>query len=155
MLNRLYEQRIAIQAVLPKLNCQFDLNTQQWILVEQVVQILVYFEDVTKALSKDAITLSDAIPLINSLFRIIQKISSDDTKHQTVRNMVETLQTQMIYRYINIEENETYILATALDPRYKTRIFRNINASKKVTELLYSAITEEKNRNFTICFFPK
>jgi hypothetical protein len=144
MLNRLYEQRIAIQAVLPKLNCQFDLNTQQWILVEQVVQILVYFEDVTKALSKDAITLSDAIPLINSLFRIIQKISSDDTKHQTVRNMVETLQTQMIYRYGNIEENETYILATALDPRYKTRIFRNNNASKKVTELLYSAITEEK-----------
>jgi hypothetical protein len=60
----------------------------------------------------------------------------------------------MIYRYGNIEENETYILATALDPRYKTRIFRNNNTSKKVTELLYSAITEEKTNIATSVSSP-
>jgi hypothetical protein len=45
------------------------------ILVEQVVQILVYFEDVTKALSKDAITLSDAIPLKKNIYTGVPELA--------------------------------------------------------------------------------
>ncbi|GLV43842.1 uncharacterized protein CBL_11578 [Carabus blaptoides fortunei] len=130
MLRRLYEQRIAIQAV-------DDLNTQKWIIMEQAINILAYFEYVTKALSKDTAMLSDVIPLVSSLFKILDRIKSDMMSHEHVKIMAADLSKQLSLRYGNIEDNNSYITATALDPRYKTRVFRMHSTAEKGKELLY------------------
>lgn len=148
MLDRLNEQRIAIQAVLPQLNVPVssasELNTQQWILIEQVVKILKYFNDVTKALSENDVTLADAIPLANSLFKALEGVQSENP---TVHILTENLKLHLNDRLGNLEEIEKCILATALDPRYKLRTFRIQNTITKTKALLYSgaeAIPEPK-----------
>lgn len=95
MLRRLYEQRVAIQAVLPKLNYLDDLNTHQWIMMEQALNILAYFEDVTKTLSKDRAMLCDVIPLVSSLFKVLDKIKSDSMRHEEVKIMANNCLSDM------------------------------------------------------------
>ncbi|KAL0808554.1 hypothetical protein ABMA28_012999 [Loxostege sticticalis] len=70
-LRRLLEQRIAVQACLPRIKCKVELTTEEWVMMEEVVNILRYFEEATKSISKDNATLSDAIPLINSLRKLL------------------------------------------------------------------------------------
>lgn len=141
MLNRLNEQRIAVQAVLPNLNIPLarDLNTQQWILLGEVVKILKYFEDVTKALSEDNVTLADAIPLVNSLFKALEGMRPENSD---VRFLIQNLQLSLTERLGNLEENDNCILATILDPRYKFRTFRKHNTTTKTKALLYTAARE-------------
>lgn len=140
MLNRLNEQRIAVQAVLPNLNIPLhDLNTQQWILLAEVVKILKYFEDVTNALSEDDATLADAIPLVNSLFKALEGVHS---KNSNVCFLIQNLKSSLNARLGNIEENDNCLLATVLDPRYKLRTFRIANTTTKTKALLYTAAQE-------------
>jgi len=141
MLNRLNEQRIAVQAVLPNLNVPLsrDLNTQQWILLGEVVKILKYFEDVTKALSEDGVTLADAIPLVNSLFKALEGMHSENSD---VCILTQNLKFSFNERLGHLEKNDNCVLATALDPRYKFRIFRKQNTTIKTKTLLYTAAQE-------------
>jgi hypothetical protein len=150
MLSRLYEQRISVQVVLPKLNCNYELSTQQWILVQKIVDILKYFEDVTKALSNENSLLSDAIPLRNNLMKIMEKISSDNSIHANdhcIKSIAQSLHQQLSARFCSIEENDSYIMATALNPKYKTRVFLSSTTARKAKELLCSTIRKQKDQN--------
>ncbi|GBP73217.1 hypothetical protein EVAR_100572_1 [Eumeta japonica] len=60
-LGRLLEQRVAVQACLPRITCKAELTTEEWIMMEKVVNILRYFEEATKSINKSTATLSDAI----------------------------------------------------------------------------------------------
>ncbi|GBP54653.1 Zinc finger BED domain-containing protein 4 [Eumeta japonica] len=73
-LRRLLEQRVAVQACLPRITCKAELTTEEWIMMEKVVNILRYFEEATKSISKSTATLSDAIPLINSLRKLLENM---------------------------------------------------------------------------------
>jgi hypothetical protein len=112
MLDRFNELGIAIQAALPKLNVSrsCELSTHEWILLEEVVKILNYFEKVTKALSEDD---ADAIPLGNCLFKALDGVQS---KNSAVNFFTQNLKFNLNERLDNLEENEHYVLATALDP---------------------------------------
>ncbi|GBP08247.1 hypothetical protein EVAR_100832_1 [Eumeta japonica] len=62
-------------------NLQAELTTEEWIMMEKVVNILRYFEETTKSVSKSTATLSDAIPLINSLRKLLEnreRVEEDD-----------------------------------------------------------------------------
>jgi HD-like signal output (HDOD) protein len=113
--DRFNELRIAIQAALPKLNVSrsCELSTHEWILFEEVVKILNYFEKVTKALSEDYATLADAIPLGNCLFKALDGVQS---KNPAVNFFTQNLKFNLNERLDNLEENEHYVLATAFDP---------------------------------------
>lgn len=140
MLDRLNEQRIAVQGAFLKLKCPYDLSTPQWILVEQVVKLLSYFNDITKALSKDLVTLADAIPLINSLFKMLNKESLEEG---SLKIIVDNLKHHLTRRFNDLEENENYILATILNPRYKARVFSHQRVIEKAKRLLISALEKD------------
>ncbi|CAG4958463.1 unnamed protein product [Colias eurytheme] len=68
MLKRLHEQRIAIQDVLPSLpNCRHEITARQWAFMSHLIDTLANFEEATKELSKESMTLSQAIPIVRSL----------------------------------------------------------------------------------------
>lgn len=98
-----------------------------------------YFEEVTKALSNDDTTLADAIPLVNSLFKALE-LECLKSVDQAVSHMIANLTTKLGERLGTLENDENYILATAVDPRYKLRIFRHQDTVKKAKELLYAAV---------------
>ncbi|GBP78344.1 Zinc finger BED domain-containing protein 4 [Eumeta japonica] len=125
-LRRLLEQRVAVQACLPRITCKAELTTEEWIMMEKVVNILRYFEEATKSISKSTATLSDAIPLINSLRKLLENMrgSSPREEENISQKLAGDLLMALNERFEDLENEEIYCLATTLDPRYKTRIFQ-------------------------------
>lgn len=136
MLQRLSEQRVAIQTVLPKVNCQHDLSSLQWSKINSIVEILQYFEEATKTLSKSDVTLSVVIPLVNSICQVLYDTNNNETLSESIRGLAEDLLTEMKARYGDLENNMMYASATVLDPRYKGRIFKSNYAVECVKEKL-------------------
>ncbi|KAF9409727.1 hypothetical protein HW555_011017 [Spodoptera exigua] len=129
---------VAVQASLPHVKCKTELATEEWVLMEQVVSALTYFEEATKSVSQESACLSDAIPLINSLRRVLERIKNttamDDNAYSPEYNaFILNLIAGINDRFDYLETDETFILATALDPRYKLRTFTlqstSVNAS--------------------------
>ncbi|KAF9405677.1 hypothetical protein HW555_013681 [Spodoptera exigua] len=129
---------VAVQASLPHVKCKTELATEEWVLMEQVVSALTYFEEATKSVSQVSACLSDAIPLINSLRRVLERIKNttamDDNAYSPEYNaFILNLIAGINDRFDYLETDETFILATALDPRYKLRTFTlqstSVNAS--------------------------
>ncbi|XP_064072747.1 zinc finger BED domain-containing protein 4-like [Vanessa tameamea] len=126
-LRRLLEQRVSVQTCLPRINCRVELTTEEWILMEEVVNILRYFEEATKSISKATATLPDAIPIINSLRKLLDNMSSHSTERQNIsqsQKLASDLLLALNERFEGLENEEIYSLATTLDPRYKTRTFQ-------------------------------
>ncbi|GBP57501.1 Zinc finger BED domain-containing protein 4 [Eumeta japonica] len=124
-LRRLLEQRVAVQACLPRITCKAELTTEEWIMMEKVVNILRYFEEATKSISKSTATLSDAIPLINSLRKLLENMrGSSPRRGEYIAKLAGDFLMALNERFEDLENEEIYCLATTLDPRYKTRIFQ-------------------------------
>ncbi|GBP34600.1 Zinc finger BED domain-containing protein 4 [Eumeta japonica] len=81
VLRRLLEQRVALQ-VSTSYNLKAELTTEEWIMMEKVVNILRYFEEPTKSISKSTATLSDAIPLINSLRKLLENMRGSSPREE-------------------------------------------------------------------------
>lgn len=141
MLKRLHEQRIAIQDVLPSLpNCRHEITARQWALMSQIIDILGNFEEATKELSKESTTLSQAIPIVRSLKSCLNKISNDPSSHPDVKNLANSLFSGLSNRFAFMEFDETYLLATILDPRFKTRIFSSTVVAETARSVLNAAV---------------
>ncbi|GBP91822.1 Zinc finger BED domain-containing protein 6 [Eumeta japonica] len=119
VLRRLLEQRVAVQACLPRITCKAELTTEEWIMMEKVVNILRYFEEPTKSISKSTATLSDAIPLINSLRKLLENMrgSSPREEENISQKLAGDLLMALNERFEDLENEETHCLATTLDPR--------------------------------------
>ncbi|GBP06219.1 Zinc finger BED domain-containing protein 4 [Eumeta japonica] len=141
-LRRLLEQRVAVQACLPRITYKAELTTEEWIMMEKVVNILRYFEEATKSISKSTATLSYAIPLINSLRKLLENMrgSSPREEENISQKLAGDLLMALNERFEDLENEEIYCLATTLDPRYKTRIFQlhstTSTAKKRLVELI-------------------
>lgn len=146
-LRRLLEQRVAIQASLPHVKCRTELSTEEWLLMEQVVSTLNYFKEATKSISKKSACLSDAIPLINSLRKVLKQIKSnqetadDSYSSPEYYNFVEILIAGINDRFDYLESEETFIFSTTLDPRDKLRTFFLQSTSIEAKRILISLIT--------------
>ncbi|GBP04717.1 Zinc finger BED domain-containing protein 4 [Eumeta japonica] len=139
-LRRLLEQRVAVQACLPRITCKAELTTEEWIMMEKVVNILRYFEEATKSINKSTATLSDAIPLINSLRKLLENMrgSSPREEENISQKLAGDLLMALNERFEDLENEEIYCLATTLDPRYKTRIFQLYSTTSTAKSVLWS-----------------
>lgn len=95
------------------------MSQDEWFLAEKVVQILAPFQDATKKISEHSTCLSDIIPLIRSLRTIIEHF----TQVEGVKTLAKDLLAELERRFEFLKTNETYIIATVLDARYKNCLF--------------------------------
>lgn len=146
MLCRLYEQRVAIQAVLLKTNCDYEFSTQEWKIIDELTKMLSVFEDLTNVLSKDMAKLSEVIPIVTSMFRLLESTRNEETAtSECVKLTASALYAQLQNRFGEIENNMTYAIATALDPRFKTRTFRQASTSMNVKTALKALCNERRH----------
>ncbi|GBP82561.1 Zinc finger BED domain-containing protein 4, partial [Eumeta japonica] len=103
-LRRLLEQRVAVQACLPRITCKAELTTEEWIMMEKVVNILRYFEEATKSISKSTATLSDAIPLINSLRKLLENMRGSSPRERRIYRK-NLRQKRLVELIINLNED--------------------------------------------------
>ena len=136
MLQQLIEQRTAILAAGAQCAYTIELRAQQWTLAEKLVRILLPFEEVTREASGDYSSAAVIIPVINSLERSLTTTTDSATDDHGITRMKKEMLSSLQQRYQNMETNKLYALATALDPRFKLRVFASASASALVRQML-------------------
>lgn len=119
MIERLMEQQAAIAAVLMEGNMRHLIpESSEWTLIEQLVDILLPFQQATEAMSGVKYpTVSTVTPLLYKLLHKTLLITETDSgvikevKIAINRDLKERFQSSEVQKIINV--------ATYLDPRYK------------------------------------
>ena len=118
MIQSVVEQKMAIAAYgadgsIPILSAsQLDIATK-------VINILTPIEEITRNVSAEAASISQVIPLVRALTKVLGK-EVEDTGVRSMKNkMLDSLRS----RFNDIEEKDFLVIATLLDPRYKDKFF--------------------------------
>lgn len=123
MLERLLEVKIPLSATLPQLDTSPpNLDSNEWIITEDIVMLLRPSENVTVILSGEKYpSLSSVIPLVLGLQNAIEN-KAPVTELGT--NLKRSLSAVIEKRLAVYETNRTASKATFLDPRFKKKGFR-------------------------------
>ena len=113
------EQKQAILAVGAEINLPVELTNSHWQLMIKVLRVLRPFEEATKEASFGDASIG-IVPLVNAIVRQLEDCDQDD---EGVRSMKRQLLASISTHFRNIESSKHFVMATLLDPRYKTRCF--------------------------------
>ncbi|XP_036376341.1 zinc finger BED domain-containing protein 4 [Megalops cyprinoides] len=120
MLERLVEQKKAIDEMSIECNFRELISCDQWEVMQSVCNALKPFEVACREMSNRTATLGQVIPLIHILNRKIDMLF-DET--MGIDNMLKSLKEAMVSRMSSTLHDSRYTWATMLDPRYKTSLF--------------------------------
>lgn len=155
MLSRLLEQRWPVTAALsdPAVNPRgkhhyLDLKPEQWILTEELTQILEPFEGATVFLSGEQYVTLSALPrLVQSLKKSTLSAACDTAAVKAFQGIAAE---QITDRWKDLfvfkpEDPNTALLAAALDPRFRKLKFLSSEESFKVQSTIQTiALTVKK-----------
>ena len=88
----------------------------------KLINILTPIKEINKDLSADTSTISQIIPLVRGLEKVLEEQDDDHGVCSMKRKMLESLN----IRFGSIEDVEFLSLATLIDPRYKNKFFTSI-----------------------------
>uniref|UniRef100_A0A674HDN4 Zinc finger BED-type containing 4 n=1 Tax=Taeniopygia guttata TaxID=59729 RepID=A0A674HDN4_TAEGU len=133
MLERLIEQKRAIDEM--SIECSFRelISCDQWEVMQSVCHALKPFEAASREMSTHMSTLSQVIPMIHILNRKIEMLFEETMGIDT---MLKSLKEAMVSRLSSTLHDPRYIFATLLDPRYKTSLFTEEEAEQYKQDLI-------------------
>ncbi|XP_011883029.1 PREDICTED: zinc finger BED domain-containing protein 4-like [Vollenhovia emeryi] len=137
MLERLNEQKNAINLYSIERGGIETLNNAEWELATNIIKVLKSFYEATLDISRDDACVSLIIPLITMLTGKLQPTDDDDD--DTILKMKQKLLESLNKRFAYIKNSTLLITATLLDPRFKTKYLTpdEIEIGKKeVTDFL-------------------
>lgn len=120
MLERMVEQRTAIDEMSIECNFREMISCDQWEVMLSVCNALKPFEVACRELSNRTATLGQVIPLIHILNRKLDLLFDETVG---IDNMLKYLKEAMVSRMSSMLHDPRYTWATMLDPRYKTSLF--------------------------------
>ncbi|OCT89087.1 zinc finger BED domain-containing protein 4 [Xenopus laevis] len=127
MLERLTEQKRAIDEMSIECNFRELISCDQWEVMQSVCHALKPFEAASKEMSMPMATLSQVIPMIHILNKKIEMLFEETMGIDT---MLKSLKEAMVYRLSSTLHDPRYIFATLLDPRYKASLFSEEEAEE-------------------------
>ncbi|KAM4712280.1 zinc finger BED domain-containing protein 4 [Anableps anableps] len=133
MLERLVEQKIAIDEMSIECNFREIISFDQWEVMLSVCNALKPFEVASRELSNRTATLGQVIPLIHILNRKIDLLFDETVGIDT---MLMSLKEAMVNRMSATLQDPRYTWATMLDPRYKTSLFTEEEAERCKQDLI-------------------
>ncbi|XP_053572600.1 zinc finger BED domain-containing protein 4 [Bombina bombina] len=142
MLERLIEQKRAIDQMSIECNFRELISCDQWEVMQSVCHALKPFEAASREMSMRMATLSQVIPMIHILNRKIEMLFEET---MGVDTMLKSLKEAMVYRLSSTLHDPRYIFATLLDPRYKASLF----SDEEVEEYKQGLIRELEILNST------
>ncbi len=114
MVQSLIEQKRAIGVYVSENELPATLTSNQWNLLEKMVNVLAPFEEMTCQVSSSDALASDVIPAVTVLQRLLLKQMDED---HGIKTMKSTLLDALQRRFSNMEQNPLYCIASLLDPR--------------------------------------
>lgn len=121
MLSRLLELKNAMSLYVNENNEITNFSLHQWTLIQNCLNLLHPFEEITKQISSSKSLISEVIPMVVTLNKYLSKFSSSEVSG--VGTMKDTLKENIKQRFSLIQQNEHFSTATILDPRFKLHFF--------------------------------
>ncbi|XP_068572998.1 zinc finger BED domain-containing protein 4 [Cebidichthys violaceus] len=133
MLERLVEQKKAIDEMSIECNFREMISCDQWEVMLSVCNALKPFEVACREMSNRTATLGQVIPLIHILNRKIDLLFDETVG---IDNMLKSLKEAMVSKMSATLHDPRYTWATMLDPRYKTSLFTEEEAEQCKQDLI-------------------
>ncbi|XP_004700682.1 zinc finger BED domain-containing protein 4 [Echinops telfairi] len=133
MLDRLIEQKRAVNKVSVECNFRELLSCDQWEVMQSVCHALKPFDAASREMSTHVSALSQVIPMIHILNRKVEMLFEETMGIDT---MLKSLKEAMVSRLSSTLHDPRYILATLLDPRYKASLFTEEEAEQYKQDLI-------------------
>ncbi|XP_036905055.1 zinc finger BED domain-containing protein 4 [Sturnira hondurensis] len=133
MLERLLEQKRAVDAVAVQCGFRELISWGQWELMQSVCRALKPFDAASREMSSHVSTLSQVIPMIHILNRKVELLFEETVGIDT---MLKSLKEAMASRLSAALHDPRYIFATLLDPRYKASLFSEEEAEQYKRDLI-------------------
>ena len=138
MLESIAVQKVVLAAYTTEYDDIPQLSSHQLDIIQKVITVLKPVEDITQSISSDKASISIIIPYVRALARSWENCSND--------RGIQTMKTEMLAslnrRFINMESNETLVLATMLDPCFKDKYFSGTVEKEEAKKLLIEKVIE-------------
>ncbi|KAG0694223.1 Zinc finger BED domain-containing protein 4 [Chionoecetes opilio] len=126
------------------------LTPNDWDLIPKVIALLGPIYASSLSAESDTASVSDIIPLTKMMKIEIQRVSQSGigTMKDALLNQIDRYLEGGDTRahFVNVEQNPLMVIATLLDPRYKTAGFQNKEGQRgkqKLLTLIISELTQE------------
>ena len=156
LIERLLEQKRAISLYVADHDTLVNLTAQQWSLMEQCINLLKPFEEITKITSSGLSCVSEVIPHVTALKKYLDKAETEQ-RTPDLSHMRASLKAELEVRFNSISQDSNYLIATYLDPRFKTNYLGVIDAERARQEILleYLKMSCEESSSSSSCSTPK
>ena len=141
MIQSIIEQKMAV-AVYATDGSIPVLSSSQLDIAAKVINILSPIEEITRNISAEAASISQVIPLVRVLTKVLEKEVEDTGVHSMKNKMLNSLRS----RFNDIKDKNFLVLATLLDPRYKDTFFSSGSTrqfGKRLLLIEYLHVKEE------------
>ncbi|RXN24106.1 zinc finger BED domain-containing 4-like protein [Labeo rohita] len=128
MLQRMYEQRRALNVYAGEHGHISCLSATQWDIVCNLIDTLAPIEEVTMEMSNSETSAACIIPSVSVLKLMLREEGPSSAGIKTLR---KTMLDSLTRRFSKAEETKILVLATLLDPRYKARAFASEETLEK------------------------
>lgn len=133
MLERLVEQKRAINEMSIECNFRELISCDQWEVMQSVCHALKPFDAASREMSAHVSTLSQVIPMVHILTRKVEMLFEETMGIDT---MLRSLKEAMVSRLSATLHDPRYVFATLLDPRYKASLFSEEEAAQYKQDLI-------------------
>lgn len=152
-MQRMYEQRRALNVYASEhghITCQ---TAAQWDIMANLIETLAPLEEVTLEMSHSESSASCVIPSVSVLKMMLQQEGPSSAGIKTLR---KTMLDSLTKRFSKAEDTKNLVLATVLDPRYKSKAFTSAETVEKAREWVKEAAhhTEETVEETTATHNP-
>ncbi|XP_054744485.1 zinc finger BED domain-containing protein 4-like [Anastrepha obliqua] len=138
LMERLLEQKRAISLYITDHENLINLTHAQWELLEQCIKLLKPFEEITKITSSGISCISEVIPHAVTLLKYLGKAETAE-KVPNLVTMRSSLHAELERRF-SFDGKNKYLVATFLDPRFKTSFLGLVQAEKARQKILLEAL---------------
>lgn len=121
MLQSLLEQKQVLGAYAAEHDIP-TLNVQQWTLVNNIIDTLGPFDDVTKEVSDRKTSAAVILPMLTMLRRLLARQHTASIGIQTMRS---SMLTSLNKRFEDAATYKNLVLSTMLDTRFKHKLFNS------------------------------
>lgn len=138
LMERLLEQKRAVSLYTTDHDSLNNLTPSQWELMEQCIKLLKPFEEITKITSSGLSCISEVIPHVVTLTKYLGK-EEIAVRTPNLLSMRSSLKAELEKRF-DFEENDKYLVATFLDPRFKTSFLGIVQTERAKQKILLQAL---------------
>ena len=149
MLECLVEQRRAISLYDTDFEFPDRLNSNEWQLSDKIVKLLEPMQRITKEFSAKGATVSQVIPILEILKMELNSNHSSESETTNKFKGIITTKDEMLSsldsRFHQVYSNDTYLLATLLDPRFKVKFFDTATTQFAIDRLIQQACESDSD----------